>query len=284
MSPSKVLGPLSTSSIGAMNRYVAEDEIRSRVQTVALGDDLVLSRVLGHPKMLLHVRDLGFSAHVMLDGYWEGWLTVFMCRYLKPGMNCIDIGANFGYYSILMGTAVGAMGNVICIEPNPSVVAVLKRSLELNGLSSRAVVHSVAAAANRGTCHLYVPNSEPKNASIVSGAYADAGGRTVEVAMTPVDELTENLDRVDFVKIDVEGAEEQVVEGMRGTLERFKPAVVLEFNAARCRDPHGFLKQMIEIYGPPHLIGYDADAVDVPIADLVEKDAAIDKLLFFKAS
>lgn len=281
MSGSNVLRPLGIGDLASMDRFVAEDEIRARVQTVAIGDDLILCRVLGHPKMFLHVRDLGFCAHVMLDGYWEGWLTIFMSRYLKPGMTCLDIGANFGYYSILMGLAAGPLGRVISIEPNPSVVSVLKRSLELNGLTSRTIVHQVAAAADRGACHLYVPSSEPKNASLVNGAYADARGQTVEVDKVTVDELTANLDRLDFIKIDVEGAEEEVIEGLRGTMERFKPAIVLEFNAARYRNPMGFLDRLIAIYGPPRIINFYADAVEVTIDDLIEKDVADDKLLFF---
>ena len=102
-----VLSPLSISALGFMPRPEAEAEIRARVQTVYLGRQTVLSRVLGFNKMFLSTTDLGFSLHVMLDGFWEIWLTLFFARSVKAGMVALDIGANFGYYSVLLGAAVG---------------------------------------------------------------------------------------------------------------------------------------------------------------------------------
>src|SRR5580704_18481859 len=119
-----------------MTRSEAESAIRERVQSVYLGDKLILSRILGGPKILLSTEDLGFSCHVMLDGYWEIWLTLFFARLLKPGMTVFDVGANFGYYTVLFGQAVGATGQVVAIEPVPATASVLRRTIALNGLSS----------------------------------------------------------------------------------------------------------------------------------------------------
>jgi len=96
-----------------MTRAQAEQEIRARTQAVYLGDHLALVRVLGQAKMFLSTTDAGFASHVMLDGFWEIWLTLFFARVIAPGMTVIDVGANFGYYTLLFGRAVGPSGRVI---------------------------------------------------------------------------------------------------------------------------------------------------------------------------
>src|ERR1700731_692630 len=128
-----------------MTAAQAEKEIRARARAVYLGDHLTLARVLGHSKMLLPTTDVGFASHVMLDGFWEIWLTLFFARLVMPGMTVIDVGANFGYYTLLFGHAVGPSGHVIAIEPVPATAAILARTIELNGLTGRTQL--VAAAA-----------------------------------------------------------------------------------------------------------------------------------------
>jgi hypothetical protein len=83
----------------------------------------VLARVLGGPKIFLSADDLGFGCHLMLDGYWESWLTLFFARYVTPGKTVIDVGANFGYYTILFAAGVGPSGRVVAIEPVPAIVS-----------------------------------------------------------------------------------------------------------------------------------------------------------------
>ena len=84
------------SELPRMSRAEAEKAISSRVQTVYLGHGRVLSRVLGDYKLFLSSDDLGFSCHVMLDGYWESWLTVFFMRFIRPGMT-VGETEDYGY-------------------------------------------------------------------------------------------------------------------------------------------------------------------------------------------
>jgi FkbM family methyltransferase len=224
-----------------MPRDEAECAIRARVQTAYLGDKLILARVLGRPKIFLSTDDLGFACHLMLDGYWEIWLTQFFARVIKPGMTVIDVGANFGYYTVLFGDAVGATGHVIAIEPVPSTAAVLRKTIDLNGLTH--TTHLVnAAAGNRDDAevHMVVPLGEPKNATIVA---APREGSIIVPSVT-IDHLTRDLDRLDMVKIDAEGAEVTILAGMKETIARFKPRILLEFNAARYPDPGAFLSDI----------------------------------------
>lgn len=76
---------LSLDELRGPDRYRAECICRAATQAVYLGEHKVLSRVLGRYKMFLDTRDQGFGAHVMLDGYWEMWLTQFIARLVTPG-------------------------------------------------------------------------------------------------------------------------------------------------------------------------------------------------------
>src|SRR5258707_8071492 len=118
-------------------RHRLEDAIRRRVQTAYLGDGLVLARILGRQKILLNGSDRGFACHLMLDGFWEMWLTQFLAGQVKPGMTVVDVGANFGYYTVLFADAVGDAGRVIAVEPNPDAAALLRETVLLNGYAPR---------------------------------------------------------------------------------------------------------------------------------------------------
>src|SRR5262249_32601140 len=158
---------------------------------------------------------------------------IFFMRSIKPGMTVIDVGANFGYYTILFGAAVGAAGRVIAVEPVPSTVALLKDSIELNGFAARTeLIVGAAGATASSQAHILFPPREPKNSAVIAAA---TNGSIIVPSFT-LDQLLHDLDRVDLVKIDVEGSEVNVIEGMRETIARHRPSILLEFNAARYSD------------------------------------------------
>ncbi len=275
---------LSTADIGAMRRQDAEREIQKRVQTAYLGDGLVLARVLGGPKMLMRADDRGFARHVMLDGYWESWLTVFCARVLQPGMIAFDVGANLGYYTLLFANRVGPAGRVIAIEPNPETFELLTETVGFNGYGSMTSLICAAAAARSGdVAELFVPLGEPKNATIAFRANNRPSELTASVPTISVDELAKSLDRVDFVKIDVEGAEQQVLDGMAATIERYKPTIVLEFNASRYRAPGAILDSLVSVYGKIGEITVEGVSQPIGRDEILSERTEEDRLLCFAA-
>ena len=274
-------GDLQYAELAAFKREELEAAIRTRVQTVHIGHDRVLARVLGGPKMFLSATDLGLSCHLMLDGFWESWLTLFFARYVKPGMTVFDVGANFGYYTVLFAAGVGPLGRVIAIEPVPATAALLNDTVELNGFSGfTRVVTAAATAGSSREVHLFVPQREPKNSAII-GEPRDG---SIVVPSCTIDELAAELDRVDLVKIDVEGAEIDVILGMSETIKRCRPSVLLEYNAARYADPRGFLGALLATYGSVSSIGWDGVPVSVSPDTIVTTRFGEDWLLFFSRS
>jgi FkbM family methyltransferase len=257
---------------------------RARAQPAYVGENEALCRILGRYKLYLDTRDSGLGAHLLLDGFWEMGLTMHIARIVRPGMTAIDVGANFGYYTILFGALVGETGQVFAIEPAPRTAALLRRSVELNGFQDfTTVVEAAAGAGEAADLLLHVPPREPKNAQLVSSEaiVESAGGTVHRVAEIRLDRFLAERRRVDFIKIDAEGAEEAVIAGALATLRRDRPQLVLEFNAARARDPDRLLELLGEIYGGPRYLDLQGNVVDTTPARLVRERFGIDWLVVF---
>jgi FkbM family methyltransferase len=259
---------------------------RARAQPVYLGGDEALCRILGRYKLFVDTRDRGLCAHLLLDGCWEMGLTMHVARHVRAGMVAVDVGANFGYYTTLLGALVGEFGHVYAIEPAPATAAMLRRSLALNGFFLNAtVIEAAAGAACEETVLLHVPDREPKNAQIVVSreAVAALAGSLHEVRQVQIDALAAQWGRIDFVKIDAEGAEEAIIAGMQAVLRRDRPHLVLEFNARRAHDPDRLLANLCDIYGrrSPRYIDLNGNLRDATIAQLLTEQFGIDWLVVF---
>jgi hypothetical protein len=73
---------------------------------IYLGDYTALTRTIYGHKMYVDTRDVSLAPHLLLDGYWEQWITNIFRELVKPGMTVVDVGANFGYYSVLAASLV----------------------------------------------------------------------------------------------------------------------------------------------------------------------------------
>lgn len=219
------------------NRPAAERHFTERTRSQYLGKGTLLCQVLGGLKLFVIGDDVGFSPHMIFEGYWEFWLTRHFAEVIRPGDTVLDIGANLGYYTLLAADLVGPEGQVVAIEPNPDVFRRLSASIAVNGFSPRTSARNVALAGpyETGKRAFFVPTGEPKNGRFV-GSQEDPEhladhGMVSEVALGRID--PDGFDRVDFIKIDVEGAELTVLEHLRPVLEKFRPKVVCEVNFQR---------------------------------------------------
>ncbi|WP_131196195.1 FkbM family methyltransferase [Lichenihabitans psoromatis] len=277
----EVLAPIE---IAGGDRFALEHVCRAQVQPVYLGDHTAVCRILGRYKFFVDTRDHGFGVNLLLDGFWEMWLTMVMTRILKPGMTVVDIGANFGYYAVLFGDMIGPSGRLIAVEPNPAARTLLERSLGLNGLLARTtVVAAAASSTDVGSALFYVPTNEPKNALVLADrSHANLElGTLSEVPLWCLDKAVDSKQRIDLIKIDAEGAEEAILEGMRLTLQRHKPILVLEYNPLRYTDPGALLDLLISIYGFFHAITFEGTLQPISKAEVMADHGGEDWLLYF---
>jgi FkbM family methyltransferase len=163
--------------------------------------------------------------------------TKFLQASLRPGDVFVDVGGNVGYYAVLAGGWVGRGGRVLCCEPNPVLAEMLTTSVQLNGLEG--VVTPVRLAIANVACQgqLFYMSTEPRNTGLSSltpypghlqsGALSPS--HVIKVETTTLTELVRShgLTRLDAVKIDVEGAEEQVWAGAEEAIRQFRPRFII---------------------------------------------------------
>jgi FkbM family methyltransferase len=169
---------------GSHNRTQLEAAIRRRCHTIPVEQHTILCRILGRYKFYVDCRDRGLAPHLMLDGYWEYWVSDFMWRNIKPGDTVIDVGANLGYYSVLMADLVGSTGRVVSFEPNPRLFELLQRNVGINGFTRRTQCYPRAVTARSDELlHFAVSMSDPKNGALMP-ALPDQQVRAGMVEMT----------------------------------------------------------------------------------------------------
>jgi FkbM family methyltransferase len=274
---------LTLAELVCADRDALECACRAFARPVYLGDSLALCMVLGRYKFYVDTRDMGFAPHVLLDGYWESWLTVFMARRIKPGMAVVDIGANHGYYTLLFADLAGPDGKVAAVEPNSKLCGLLRRSLALNGLAPRVRVLEQAAMDREGPVTMLIHDEESKNGRVYSPRQTFFDG-AVTVRGAALAEDLADWDRVDFIKIDAEGSEERAVAGLWPILERDRPDVLLEFNISRCADASGFLGRLSELYGALRVVGIDGEPHTVDMTALLATDRHDDWIIYLSAA
>lgn len=272
---------LSPRNVLRMPRILSQSFIRERVRPVYLGDRRALCTILARYKFFVNTRDIGFATHMLTDGYWEMWLTEFMARTIKEGMFVLDVGANYGYYSVLMADLIGPAGTLIAFEPNPRAAAAAKDSLSVNGFGSRSTVLQAAVAQAEGKVPFCIPHHEPKNATMVPAGYSRADAEVIEVQTVTIDGVCRSRPRVDFIKIDAEGGEYRIYRGMEETIRRDRPMIILEFNAARSGSGD-LLDLIIQTYQTLRYIGSDGLPADVSPDRLRSEKVGEDWLLLLE--
>jgi len=234
------------------NRSLVEAYCMSKCKVVNLLDDTAVAIVLGKYLTWVDLRDKALSPHLMLQGYWEMWITAAIARLTKPGTLAIDIGANLGYFTLLLADAVGSTGSVIAFEPNPRLANMMRSSVGINDFGKRVTVRDEAVGhVSGGQVTLAIPRANPQNALIMQSEAQKQGFKNVhgdhaqfvQVKSITFDSL--NLSNVGMVKIDAEGAEYNIWRGMQSTIDN-NPGIqiCLEFNASRDYAWEAFFTEM----------------------------------------
>ena len=89
--------------------------------------------MLGKYLVYADAQESGITPHLAMDGYWESWITLVLARTVRPGSHCLDIGANHGYFTLVMADAAGPNGRVVPVEPTPRLTEMLRQTLDING-------------------------------------------------------------------------------------------------------------------------------------------------------
>jgi len=171
-------------------------------------------------------------------------------RLVKQNMSAVDVGANIGYYTLLLRDMVGPNGRVLAIEPSVENFSELRRNVEQNGLTNVEIV----------CCAVGSQSTQIGFTSGINGRITDQSGADHLVEMRPLDSLISHP--VDFIKIDVEGYEQRALEGSRNVLAAHRPILLLEFHPHYIARYGGSLQDVLAILSP---IYSSIEFFDVPL-------------------
>jgi FkbM family methyltransferase len=195
-------------------------------QSVYLGDHRALTFLQNGQKMFVDTRSIDVGTHLLLDGWWEPDYMAAFGRLLQSGQCVLDIGANHGIYALAAAQRVGPHGKVVAFEPNAQLCDLLRASVSVNGLDKIVEVVQCAVGNADGEAVLAFDEHWAARGQVRSGieALAAAGGaawRSERVRCITLDRFFADVDRpVDLVKMDVEGCEGLVLDGMKNLVER----------------------------------------------------------------
>ncbi len=195
---------------------------------------VVLAELDGGLRVFIDLSDSRIGLNVA-RGRYDVWETAFVRRTIQPGDAVLDIGANIGFFSVLMASLAGPDGRVVAFEPVPRNLQLLEKTIAENDFGGRISVVPAAVGEAPGQARLiHLPLEAGAANSGGSYLHRDAAAPPAEhqVLDAPQIELdTFDLPRpVRFIKIDVEGAEPLAFRGARKLLRTDRPTILCEIN------------------------------------------------------
>lgn len=225
-------------------------------------------------QIFLRLSDPHIARGMVESQTYEHHVTAAIRPYLKPGITVLDIGANVGYFTLLAARALAGQGRIVAFEPNRFNCELIRLSLAQNGITN-VTLHERAVSDRAGTL-LLLPDGS--NGRLLTNEQPTAAPNADErewldqhpllVETVALDDLLGDLDRVDLVKIDIEGAEPMALRGMAGLIRRHRPVIFTELSpvlleATAQTAPDAYLQQLRDL-------GYTLRVIDYEIPRLLD--------------
>lgn len=169
---------------------------------------------------------------VYLSGEYEGPTTAVIKTILKPGGLFVDVGANIGYFTLLASSCVGPDGKVVAIEPLPDLRERLRTNIVLNDFRVCTVL-DVAISDSEHVVDFFEGPAHHRGLSALTPV--DGVSRVHRVRSLPMSVAIDKAEKIDLVKIDVEGAEFQVLRGMSEIFQAQRPDLIVEISDSLLR-------------------------------------------------
>jgi FkbM family methyltransferase len=197
--------------------------------------------------------------YLYFNEYYESHVTKTIKNVVKADSVCLDIGANIGCHTLTMAHQA-THGKIYAFEPNPKSFERLMFNINLNKLAN-VTAYNVAISSDTGESSLFVPDDQDCNKGKCSMVLSRQRGLTHEIKINStriadVPEMNE-LDRCDFIKIDVEGYEPVCITELLDIINKFCPIIVFEYDTNTWKPAHASLQevfQMLEKYSIRDLI------------------------------
>lgn len=181
---------------------------------------------------------------VRYEGDYEPEFTQFLLNFIEEDDIAVDIGANFGWYSITIGTKLNS-GSVFAFEPTPSSFDLLEQNIHLNNLSDRINISQCCVSNNQGSVFFKVGDQA---LGALNHVELNETAESIKIPSVVLDnELSQYINNIAFIKIDVEGHEYSVLEGCSEILSaENKPVLQIELNKASLNNAGSSAEQVID--------------------------------------
>lgn len=163
---------------------------------------------------------------IFTSGSYEPDILAVIQQHLSVDGTYIDIGANIGQHALFAAALVGAKGTVHAFEPIKKLAEQIRLSVEINHFTDRFKIHNLACGATAGTAHIDI------NIQNIGGSKIDTRREDSDamIYITPADTILSEVPKIDLIKIDTEGFEVEVLEGLQATLSKHTPTLIVEYS------------------------------------------------------
>ncbi|MFW2342413.1 FkbM family methyltransferase [Brevundimonas sp.] len=194
-----------------------------------ISPDMGIARLTDGHFVYVDPLDEAVGAHLIARGYWESWIHRAVCDLVQPGDHILEVGANFGVYTLAMARLIGDEGSLLSFEANPDLAGLVERSIKFNGYAARARLVAKAAADAPGALSFGVSRRNAGGGTLStdpSGLGTDSRLITV-----PAARLDDEADQdVRLIRMDAEGSEPLILRGATRLLKRPDIVVIMEWD------------------------------------------------------
>jgi FkbM family methyltransferase len=203
-------------------------------------------------EMTLDLRVGGISRALSLYGTREEDMLKIIRDRVKPGMHILDLGANIGYYTLEFSSLIGREGLLLAVEPDPRNFAVLQKNVDSLKMSN--VIYERLAVSNiKGVAKMAITEKSNLNTLAVTAGHANCD--LIEVETETISSIVKTYlnERLDFIRMDIEGFEYEALMGLREYLDARinKPIILFEVHPMAyggARDMKGLLQNLVKSY------------------------------------
>lgn len=190
----------------------------------------------------------------------------FINNNVTKGMTVIDVGAHIGLLSIILYKKVGASGKIFSVEPTPSTFKLLKKTIDINDASATVIPINKAVSEKSGITSFYVTDIVAHNSNSLSNNNRSYGNeKKIDIEVISIDDLAKeyNLNRIDFIKLDAEGAEYSVLKGSTGVIDNSHPKILLALHPKSIKNFGNTLSEIWDfVVSKKYRVIYKNDEID----------------------
>jgi FkbM family methyltransferase len=200
-----------------------------------------IEKNVGKYKMRINPKEGGIHGNLLKiakkGGEREPELLHVLRKELKDGMLCMDLGANIGYITLLMADKVGENGMIYAVEPDPSNIELLNMNVKLNNFDNRVKIFDMGISNKLGSMNFFIGKSSNLGGMVKT---KNTKNKSIKVKVDTLTNFFKDNNIPDLIKMDIEGHEVEVLEGMYDVVknQKFSCKIVMELHPLHYSDNH----------------------------------------------